>query len=100
MPLKKSGKKIREDEKNNPSSILMGMTGMGCDSDRVLILSSEDYSAYSRYIGMIKQHPLMEVGAVKSFVIDLSDESQFLPLTLSSLARYINEKTKIDKEST
>lgn len=73
---------------------------MGCDSDRVLILLSEDYSAYSRYIGMIKQHSLMEVGAVKSFVIDLPDESQFLPLTLSSLARYISEKTKIDKEST
>jgi hypothetical protein len=49
---------------------------------------------------MIKQHSLMEVGAVKSFVIDLSDESQFLPLTLSSLARYISEKMKIDKEST
>jgi hypothetical protein len=28
---------------------------------------------------MIKQHPLMEVGAVKSFVIDLSDESRFFP---------------------
>ncbi len=85
-------KKVREDERKNPSSILMGMAGMGHNSDRVLILLSEDYSAYSKYIGLVKQHPLVNVEEVKSFIVNLSEKGQFLPLSLSSLARYLEKK--------
>lgn len=85
-------KQVRDAEQKNPSSILMGLTGIGCDSDRVLVLLSEDYSSYSQYIGKIKQHPLISVEDVKSFVIDLTDENQFLPLTLLNLARYLEKK--------
>jgi DNA-binding Lrp family transcriptional regulator len=91
-------KKVREEEKKEPSSILMGVGGMGIDSDRVVVLLSEDYSEYSRYISKIKQHPLVDVQEVKSFIIDLTDESQFLPLTLSSLARYIEKKQSKEKK--
>jgi hypothetical protein len=47
---------------------------------------------------MVRQYPLIEVGDVKSFTIDLRDKSQFLPLTLSSLARYLEKKSKIRKK--
>jgi DNA-binding Lrp family transcriptional regulator len=85
-------KKVKEDERKNPSSILMGMSGIGCDSDRVLLLLSEDYSTYAEYISVVKQHPLLDVQEVKSFIIDLTDKNQFLPPTLSSLASYLEKK--------
>jgi DNA-binding Lrp family transcriptional regulator len=85
-------KKVREDERKNPSSILMGMRGIGCDSERVLLLLSEDYSRYVEFIREAKQNPLIDIQEVKSFIIDLADKNQFLPPTLSSLASYLEKK--------
>ena len=92
-------KGVRENEEKDPSPVLMAMSGMGCDSDRVLVLLSEDYSTYTEYIRMVRQYPLIEVGDVKSFTIDLRDKSQFLPLTLSSLAKYLEKKSKTKKKN-
>lgn len=85
-------KKVREDERSTPSPVMMAVSGMGCDSDRILVLLSKDYSAYNKYINMVKQYPLIEVEGVKTFLIDLSDKDQFLPLTLSTLARYLEKE--------
>ena len=92
-------RQVRDAEKRNPSSILMGLTGMGFDSDRVLVLLSEDYSTYSQYIGIIKQHPLISVEDIKSFIVDLTDENQFLFLTLSNLARYLEKKQTQERKN-
>ena len=95
--IEKVRERVREDEKESPSSALMALSGMGCDSDRVLVLLSEDYSTYSRYLSMIKEHPLVEIEGVKSFMIDLTDQSHFRPLTFSSLAKYLEKKAKTRK---
>jgi DNA-binding Lrp family transcriptional regulator len=92
-------KGVRENEEKAPSPVLMAMSGMGCDSDRVLVLLSEDFSSYTEYIRMVRQYPLIDVGDVKSFTIDLQDKSQFLPLTLSSLARYLEKKSNARKRN-
>lgn len=91
-------KKVREDLKQDPVPNLMAMTGEGCDADRVTLLLSRDYAAYSNYMRMFKQHPLVEVNEIRAFKIDLDDESQFLPLTLSNLAKFL-EKELTDKKS-
>ena len=84
----------RENEKKNPSPVLMVMSGLGCDSDRVLALLSKDYSTYSKYIQMVREHPFVEIQEVRSFMIDLKHRSHFLPLTLSSLASYLQKEIK------
>jgi len=89
--------RVREDEKESPSPALMALSGMDCDSDRVLVLLSEDYSTYSRYLSMVKEHPLVEIEGVKSFMIDLTDQGHFRPLTFSSLAKYLEKKAKTRK---
>jgi DNA-binding Lrp family transcriptional regulator len=94
--IKEVARKGRENEKKNPSSILMVMSGMGCDADRVIILLSKDYSTYTKYINAIERYPLVEV---KSFMIDLCGGSHFLPLTLSNLAGYLEKQQKKDKEA-
>jgi hypothetical protein len=50
---------------------------------------------------MVKQYPLIEVEDVKTFLIDLSDKDQFLPLTLSTIARYLEKEANTkQKEQT
>jgi len=83
---------VRQTSKKKPLSTIIGMSGMGCNADRAVVAFHEDYSAYMEYLQTLKQHPLVIVDQVDSFVIDLSDGCQYLPLTLSSLADYITYK--------
>lgn len=73
----------------NPPPSIMTMNGMGRDSNRVFLAVHRDYGEYSQLVKGIKQHPLMEVLGVKSFLIDLADQSHFRPFTFSGLAKYL-----------
>ena len=92
--IRKVRERVREDEKENPSSVLMALGGLGIDSDRVLVLLSEDFSTYSKYLSMVKEYPLIEIESIKSFMIDLADRRHFRPLTFSSLAKYLEKKAR------
>jgi DNA-binding Lrp family transcriptional regulator len=85
-------RKVREDEKRNPSPILLAKTGIGANSDRVMILLTEDYSTYHNYMNMLGQYPMIEVEEINTFIIDLNDESIFMPLSFSNLAAYLEKK--------
>lgn len=85
-------KQVRQTLQKEPLSTIVGMSGMGCNADRVVVAFHEDYSTYMEYLNKIKQHPLVIVEEIKSFLINLNDRSQYLPLTLSSLADYIAYK--------
>jgi DNA-binding Lrp family transcriptional regulator len=87
--LKEIRKQVRQTLLKEPESAIVGMTGIGCNADRVIVAFHEDYSTYTEALKKIKQHPLVEVEEIKSFLIDLNDRSQYLPLTFSSLADYI-----------
>jgi hypothetical protein len=64
------------------------------NGDRATILLSQSYSDYAAFITHAKEHPLVDVKAMQSFIIDLCDESHYLPLTLSQLARYLQKKAE------
>ena len=85
---------VRQASKKKPLSTIVGMSGMGCNADRVVVAFHEDYSTYKEHLRRIKQHPLAIVDQAGSFLIDLNDKSQYLPLTLSSLADYITYKKR------
>ena len=85
-------RKVRENEKKNPSPILLQNTGIGASYDRVIILLAEDYSTHSKYINILKQYPLIEVQEINSFIIDLKDKSSFMPLSFSYLAAYLERR--------
>jgi DNA-binding Lrp family transcriptional regulator len=89
---------VRQASKKKPLSTIVGMSGMGCNADRVVVAFHEDYSTYLEYLKTVKQHPLVIVDQVNSFLIDLTDRSQYLPLTLSSLAEYIAYKKRQKEE--
>ena len=77
----------------NPPPSIMSMSGMGIDSNRVFLAVHRNYGEYSQLVRGIKQHPLMEVLGVKSFLIDLTDQSHFRPFTFSELAKYLLKYT-------
>jgi hypothetical protein len=72
-----------------PIANILGMSGMGLDADRAVIAFHEDYSAYVEHLNRIRLHPLVRIEDIKSFLIDLTDKSQYLPLTFSELADYL-----------
>lgn len=83
------GKKAREMEKMNPSPTIVSMRGMGCDADYVSVAFHRTYSEYTMYAKFIRQFPHVKVDEVKSFIIDLNDQSHFRYLTLSIFADYL-----------
>jgi hypothetical protein len=87
-------RRVRSDEKENPHALLLAYTGMGLNGDRATILLSQSYCDYAAFITHAKEHPLVDVEAMQSFIIDLCDESHYLSLTLSQLARYLQKPEK------
>jgi DNA-binding Lrp family transcriptional regulator len=94
--LKDVRKQVRKTLQTEPISAILAMSGIGFGADRVIIAFHENYSAYIEHLNMIKQHPLVKVEDIKSFLIDLTDKNQYLPLTLSELAEYITHN-KLEK---
>jgi DNA-binding Lrp family transcriptional regulator len=95
--LKEIRRQVRQTLWKDPMSMIIGMSGMGLNADRVVIAFHEDYSAYTEHLNKIKQHPSAIATQVSTFLVDLNDRSQYLPLTLSNLADYIKHK-KLQKE--
>jgi DNA-binding Lrp family transcriptional regulator len=78
------------------SPALLGMTGEGLDSDRVLVTLHEDYAAHLDFQRFIREQPIIEVGAIHTFLVDLSDKNHFLPLNFAGLAGQImKEKERL-----
>jgi DNA-binding Lrp family transcriptional regulator len=96
--LMETRKQVRQTLQKEPLSTIVGMSGMGCNADRIVIAFHEDYSTYIKYLNKIKQHPLVIVEEIKSFLVNLNDRSQYLPLTLSGLADYITYKKRQTSE--
>jgi DNA-binding Lrp family transcriptional regulator len=82
-------KQVRQAMEKEPTSTIATLSGIGCNADRVIVAFHENYSAYTKYIDKLKQHPLVAIERISSFIIDMNDRSQYRLLTLSSLADYI-----------
>jgi DNA-binding Lrp family transcriptional regulator len=98
--LKEIRKQVRQTLQKEPISAIVAMSGMGCNADRVVVGFHEDYSTYKEHLNKLKQHPLVIVEEIRSFLINLNDRSQYLPLTLSNLADYITYKKRQKSEGT
>jgi DNA-binding Lrp family transcriptional regulator len=87
----------REIGKKNPEAILMAVNGMGLGFDRVFISFHRNYSSYMKVISLAKTHAHhIDPSHIESFIISLTDELHYQPLTLSVIANYLL-KTKEEK---
>jgi len=92
--LKEIRKQVRQTLWKDPMSNIVAMSGIGCNADRVVVAFHEDYSTYMEHLNKIKQHPSALADQTNSFLIDLTDKNQYLPLTFSSLVDYLIYKKR------
>jgi DNA-binding Lrp family transcriptional regulator len=95
--LEKTRRQVLQPLMKESSTTIIGLSGTGCNADKITAAFHEDYSAYTKYRHKLEQHPLIGINELHSFLIDLTEKNQFLPLTFSFLADYI--KHRIDKEN-
>jgi DNA-binding Lrp family transcriptional regulator len=95
--LEKYRAELREEDIKNPKPALMTLIGSGLGFDRVALWLHENYSAYSRSMQMIRQHPLVLAENLESFTVDLCEADHFIPFTFSHLARYLEKKQKLQQ---
>ena len=102
--LEKMREASRRIEKNNPCSFLLVMNGMGLGWNMVVISFFHDYSEYAKYIQTIKSDAAAELRqffepvSVESFLVDLDENTHYLPLTLSRMANEIEAANNEKKE--
>jgi len=82
-------KRVRNTMSENPSALILGNTGMGCNADYVTIAFHRDYSEYSEFMRDIRQFPNVSIDKTQSFIIDLSDKNHLQPLSFHYLAKYL-----------
>jgi len=82
-------KHARNTMSEQPSALILGNTGMGCNADYVAIAFHKDYEEYTRFMKAIKEFPSLNIDETKSFIVDLLEKGQFQPLSFSHLAGYL-----------
>jgi DNA-binding Lrp family transcriptional regulator len=95
--LKEIREQVRQTLWKEPMSNIAAMSGIGFNADRVVVAFHEDYSTFMQHLNKIKQHPMAIAHETGSFLIDLTDRSQYLPLTFSNLADYMMYRSKNQK---
>jgi DNA-binding Lrp family transcriptional regulator len=87
----------REIEKKNPEAVLIAAEGMGLGFNRILISFHRNYSSYMKVISFVKmQAHHIDPSHIESFIISLTNELHYQPLTLSIIANYLL-RTKEEK---
>ncbi len=90
-------KKICEVAGKYPSPKILIVNGMGLDADMAIVCFHKDYSEYAEVVRSLKQHPLVKINEVRSFIIDLTDKTHLKPLSFNEIAEYAS-RIKEEKE--
>ena len=81
---------VRENlEKTAFSQLVMAERGLGFTYDTVIVSLNKDYSDYTKLLNRIRSYPHIEAGQTQSFIIDLTEKSQYRPFTFHTLANYL-----------
>ena len=92
----------REIEKRNPRAYLFVMNGLGFDQNVGLTAFFNDYAEYASYVQNLKAAAQAELQPyvtenITGFLIDLNDNSHYLPITLSRIATRLQKKANENK---
>jgi DNA-binding Lrp family transcriptional regulator len=79
-------------------SIIMVVRGMGSDYDMIIVSVHESYSACRELIADIRRLPSASMLETQSFLVDLTKDTRYRPLTFSSLAEFLRKNHETEKE--
>jgi DNA-binding Lrp family transcriptional regulator len=94
----KAKKIAKEHLKENSLEIMMVERGMGLGYDGVFVSLHEDYTSYLKFKNRVTQDAHLEASSTESFLISLSYETRFRPLTFSALAKHLLMLKEKEKE--
>lgn len=87
--IEKAKKIAKEHLKENSLEIVMVERGMGLGYDAIFVSLHEDYTSYLKFKNKVSQDAHLEASGIESFLISLSYEPHFRPLTFSTLAKHL-----------
>jgi DNA-binding Lrp family transcriptional regulator len=88
-------KEMREKLEESPIPDILHMYGMGLEAERVIITLHANYSSYVQFVRRLRNNPLLEADAIRSFIVDLTDEKRhFRTLSMSQVANYLMKTKK------
>jgi DNA-binding Lrp family transcriptional regulator len=79
-------------EESNPHAALLAVNGLGQDKNRLFITFCENYSDYTDVMRIAKQMPLVNIGSIESFLVDLNDETNYRVLSMSAIANHLLQR--------
>lgn len=83
---------------------LLVMDGIGLENQLVVISFHEDYNDYSSYVQGVREaagsgmKAYMNAEEIESFLIDLTQEGHYQPMTFSRVAAHLQTKTNSKKD--
>ena len=59
--LEKTRRQVLQPLMKESSTTIIGLSGTGCNADKITAAFHEDYSAYTKYRHKLEQHPLIGI---------------------------------------
>lgn len=87
--MEKTRQRVNELLRNNPIPTILALSGLGLQSDRVILTFHRNYSDYTDFVRFLKEHPLVDTEKIQGFIIPLNDKRHYMPLDFSLLIRYL-----------
>lgn len=87
--LEKAMKAAAEKLRQSPFGFLLFKTGMGLGYDAVLISFHEDYASFDSLRSEMKKSTDTGSVQMEAFLTNLDDETRYVPLTFSMLAKHV-----------
>jgi len=73
--------------------------GIGLEYDGVVISYHKSYASYLKLLAGLKKFTFLEISKIQSFLISLTDEVQYVPLTFAAISKHLlTPKAKEKKE--
>jgi DNA-binding Lrp family transcriptional regulator len=98
QPYKEGFKEITrralEVEKSHPYASLMAVSGIDHNKNRAFISLYENYAAYAEAMRETRQLPFADVDSIESFVVSLSDETNYRLLSMQAIAKHLLKKSQ------
>jgi len=87
--IEKARKIAKEHVKENSLEIIMIEKGIGLGYNGVFVSLHEDYTSYMKFRNALNQDIYLDSSSTESFLISLSDVTQYRPLTFTTLAKHL-----------
>jgi len=72
-----------------PFAIIMMERGRGLEYDGVVLSLLEDYTSHVKLMSRLRQFTFLDISTIDSFIVSLSDEVHYRPLTFAPLAKHL-----------